>query len=174
MAYFQMPTTKVAMFVLASFPPMVARILGEPIFQELIRVQDTYLLPCAQSHVTTISALNLLHLCIQANIYTQYANEAYPLPHVDPGNWGGAEENTALGRQAAKAVWDQENTNFWDTVNMNRALVNRFLALLDPAIVPVQSFQSALLKNPNMVFGRVFQWFLERYGHSNEAERFEN
>ena len=25
-----------------------------------------------------------------------------------------------------------------------------------------------------MVFGRVFQWFLERYGQSNETERHEN
>ena len=76
-------------------------------------------------------------------------------PPLDPGNWDGAKKDTALGRQAVKVVWDQENTNFWDTVNMNRALVNRFLALLDPATV--QSFQAALLQNPNMFFRTVFQ-----------------
>ena len=38
----------------------------------------------------------------------------------------------------------------------------------------LQAFQAFYQQNPNMVFGRVFQWFLERYGQSNETDRFEN
>ena len=48
---------------------------------------------------------------------------------------------------------------------MNRAVVNRFLAHLDPATLP--TFQAFYKQNPNMVFGRVFEWFLKRYGQSN-------
>ena len=141
--------------MLASFPPMVARIVRERTPPELIRFQNTHLNPCAQSHVTKISVLNLLHLCVPANIYAQYTAEPYPAPPVDPGNWDGAEEETPLGRQVAKSVWDGLHTNFWDSMNTNRALVTRFLALLDPAML--KSFQAALSKSINMVFGRVFQ-----------------
>ena len=55
---------------------------------------------------------------------------------------------------------------------MNRAPVNRFSAHLNAATL--QAFQAFYQQNPNMVFGRVFQWFLERYRQSNETDRFEN
>ena len=75
-------------------------------------------------------------------------------------------------KTGSKSDWDVLNTDFWDIFNMNRAVVNRFLAHLDPATLP--TFQAFYKQNPNMVFGRVFQWFLERYGQSNETDRFEN
>ena len=55
---------------------------------------------------------------------------------------------------------------------MNRGLTNRFLAHLNAATL--QAFQAFYQQNPNMVFGRVFQWVLEQYGQSNETERHEN
>ena len=55
---------------------------------------------------------------------------------------------------------------------MNRGLTNRFLAHLNAATL--QAFQAFYQYSPNMVFGRVFQWFLERYGQSNETDRYEN
>ena len=158
MASSQAPTSFAT--VTASFPPMVASIVGELTLQELIRIQDIHMIPCAQSHVTTISALNFLHLCVPANIYTQYTNEPYPENPEDPGPWDGADEETPLGRTTAKSDWDLLNTDFWDTWNMNRAPVNRFLAQLNAATL--QAFQEFYQQNPNMVFGRVFQWFLER------------
>ena len=73
----QAPTSVAIMT--ADFPPMVAGIVGEPILQDLIRLKDTHMIPCAQSHVTTINALNYLQVCIPgANTYTQYTNKAYP------------------------------------------------------------------------------------------------
>ena len=146
----------------ASFPPMVASIVGEPTLQEITRVQDTHMIPYAQRHMTATSALNYLHLCVPANIFTQYTNKAYSEIPPDPGPWDGADEESPLGRTAAKADWDLLNTDFWDTCNMNRALVNRFLAHLDAATL--QAFQAFYQQNPNMVFGRVFPWFLDRYG----------
>ena len=60
-------------------------IVGEPTLQELIRIQDTHMIPYAQSNATTINALNYIHLCVLANIYTQYTNKAYPEILPDPG-----------------------------------------------------------------------------------------
>ena len=116
--------------------------------------------------------MKYLHQCVHTNIFTQYINGAYPVTPADPGPWDGGGEDTALGRTAARADWDILNREFWDTKNMNCALTNRFLSHLSPQIL--QAFQSFYTQNPNMVFGQVFQWFLERYGVSNETERHEN
>ena len=99
----------------ASFPPMVARIVGETNLRELIRVQDTHLIPCAQSHVTSISTPNFPHICVPENTYAQYNNEAYPRTLDNPGIWDGEEKKTPVGRQAAKAILDGEHTDFSDT-----------------------------------------------------------
>ena len=40
--------------------------------------------------------------------------------------------------------------------------------------LPGFQHQTVYTQNPNMVFGRVFQWFLEQYGQSNETERHKN
>ena len=133
MAPSQTPSSTATM--LASFSPMVGRIVGEPTLQELIRAQNTHPILCAQSHVTTRSTVSLLHLCVPANIYAQYTNEPYPDPRANPGNWDGDGENTALGQTAEKAIWDKLHRDFWDEQNMNRALVTSFLALLDPSVV---------------------------------------
>ena len=101
MAFFQAPTSVFNMA--AIFPLMVASIVGEPILQELIRVQDTHMIPCAQSHVTTMSALNFSHLCVPANLCTQQINEPYPESPKDPGRRDGVNKETPLGRTAANA-----------------------------------------------------------------------
>ena len=153
MAFFLSPTSPATMS--AGFPQMVAKIIGEPTLQELIRALNTHLIPCDQSHVTTSSTLNLLYICIPENIYAQYTNEPYPDPPTNPGNWDSDGKNTALGRTAAKVICDKLHRDFWDEANMNRVLITKFLALLDSSVV--QSFQEALLTNQNMAFGNVFQ-----------------
>ena len=170
MASSQAPTS-VAMMT-AAFPPLVEAIVGVPNLQDLIRLQDSHMIPCAQSHVTTNHTLNYIHRCVPANIFTQYTNEAYPDIPDDPGTWDGGGKETPLGRTQARADWEVLNMELWDTQNMNRALTNRFLSHLSAPILP--AFQSFFTQNPNMVFGQVFQWFWERYGVSNETERHEN
>ena len=123
--------------------------------------------PCDNNHV-----LNHLHMCVPANIYTQYTNEAYPAIPEDPGPWDGWGEETPLGRTQARSGWDVLNMVFLDTKNMNCALTNRFLSYLSAPML--QAFRNFYTQNSNVVFGRVFQWFLERYGQSNETERHEN
>ena len=82
----------------AAFPLMATGIVGEPNLQDLIRLQDTHIIPCAQSHVTTNHALNYLHICVPTNIYMQYTNEAYPEIPADTVPWDGADEDTRSGR----------------------------------------------------------------------------
>ena len=89
--------------MIAAFPLMVKGIVGEPNLQDLIRLQDSHMITCAQSHVTTSHALNYLQLCVPANIYTQYTNEAYPAIPADPGPWDGGGEETPPGRTQARA-----------------------------------------------------------------------
>ena len=153
MASLQAPTSVTIMT--AAFPPMVEVIVGEPNLQDLIRLQDSHMIPCAQSHVTTNHTLNYLHLCVPANTFMQYTNEAYPVIPVDPGPWDGGSEETPLGRTQARADWDVLNMEFWDIKNVNHALTNRFLSHL---IAPIlQAFHNFYSQNPHMVFGRVFQ-----------------
>ena len=102
MASSQVPTSTATM--LAIFPQMDAKIIGEPTPQELIGVLNTHLIPCAQSHVTTGSILTPLCLCVPVNIYQQYTNKPYPDPPMNPGNWDGDRKNTPLGRTAVKAI----------------------------------------------------------------------
>ena len=113
MASSQAPTSVAVMT--AAFPPMVEAITGEPNLQDLIRLQDSHMIPCAQSHVRINHTLNYLHLCVPANIFTQYINKAYPDIPVDPGPWDGANEDAPLGRTQARAEWDIANMVFWDT-----------------------------------------------------------
>ena len=138
MASSQAPTS-VAVMTTAS-PPMVEAITGETNLQDLIRLQDSHMIPCAQSHVAINHTLNYLHICVPANIFMQYTNEAYPVIPADPGPWDGGGEDTALGRAQARANWDVLNREFWDTENMNCALTNRFLSHLSAPIL--QAFQS--------------------------------
>ena len=107
MASSQAPTS-VAMMT-AAFPPMVKAIIGEPNLQGLVRLQDSHMIPCAQIHLTTNHTLNYLHLCVPANIFTQYTNEAYLDIPNDPRPWDGRGEETPLGRTQARADWDVLN-----------------------------------------------------------------
>ena len=150
----QAPT--IVAIMTAAFPPMVISIVRDPTLPELIRMQDTHMIPCAQSHVTTTSALNYLHLCVPANIYTQYTNEAYTEIPLDPGPWDGANEDTPLGRAVARADWDIMNMVFWDTYNMNRGLTNRFLVHICslPSILPEKT-KYVFWKGISVVLGTI-------------------
>ena len=55
---------------------------------------------------------------------------------------------------------------------MNRTLVTSFMGHLDES--PMQSYQHENQRNLNWSFWNVFQWFLARYGVSNEMECQEN
>ena len=78
----------------------------------------------------------------------------------------------ALGPTQTKAAWEDNHKHFTDERNMDRALVTRFMAHLNPNAV--QSFQQELQRNLNQSFCDVFHWFLGRYGASNKMEQQDN
>ena len=74
---------------IAHFPVNVTKIVGKPTSRKLIRVLNTHLIPCVQSHMTTVSPLNLLYICIPPTIYGQFTAHACPVAAVDPDPWDG-------------------------------------------------------------------------------------
>ena len=88
---------------------------------------------------------------------------------MDPGNWGGGSEQTPLGSKQVQAAWEDNHKHFTDECNMDRALVTRFMAHLNPNAA--QSFQHELQRNLNQSFCDVFHWFLARYEASNKMEQ---
>ena len=87
----------------------------------------------------------------------------YPENPEHRGPWDGADEEIPLGKMAAKADWDILNTDFWDIMNMNRALVNRFLAYLN--VTTIQA--------PKYFTNKIKIWFLEGFfnGFWNGTDR---
>ena len=75
----------------------------------------------------------------------------------------------ALCPTQTKAGWEDNHKHFTDERNMDRALVTRFMAHLNPNAV--QSFQHELQRNLNQSFCDVFHWFLARYEASNKMEQ---
>ena len=79
-----------------AFPLVVEGISGEPTLKELIRIIDCDIAPCAQSHISTVHALNYLHLCIPTNLWPQYTNQPYPEGPVNPEPWNDGRGVTPL------------------------------------------------------------------------------
>ena len=138
-------TTTSAM--IANFPEMVSKIVGELPLRKLIHVLNTHLIACAQSHMSTASPLNLLHLCIPPEIYQQYTAALYPGKPIGLWEWDGNGQDTALRRTKAKALWDKMNKHFTDEQTMNRVLVTILMNHLDQNYI--QSYQHENSHKPN-------------------------
>ena len=59
-----------------TFPPVCKGIAGELTLKDLIRIIYENIIPCAQSHVSTVYALIYLHLCIPAVMWAQLFERA--------------------------------------------------------------------------------------------------
>ena len=97
-------TATITVVMIANFPEMVTRIVGEPTLHEPTLVLNTNLIACDQSHMTMVSPLSLLYLGVLPDIYLQYIVAAYPDAPMDSGPWDGDGKPTALGRTASKAI----------------------------------------------------------------------
>ena len=103
----------------------------EPTLHELICILNTRLITFAQSHMTTVSLLTLLHLCIPPYIYQQYTAASYSDATIDPVPCDGNGEASTLRQTTAKVVWGKKHKHFIDECNMIRALVTRLMHHLD-------------------------------------------
>ena len=164
------PTSKADM--MTAFPETIAMILGEPNIRELIRTLR-HLMKCAESHEYDLSACNLLFVCVPPEIFANYTNEQYPQeppnPGITPTYVAGEDIAVAANR---KAVWETADMRFRDVKTMKSCLVDRFLSLIDRD--HKTEFEEHRLGNPGMSFRTCFDWFLTRFGHTDEHDRDDN
>ena len=123
----------------AAFPEPVSPIPGEPDVQELIRILQQ-LMFCAQSCKTPLSLQNLLFMMLPENIWIVNTREKYPvLPNPPPpiADYNGSID--ASDRATTKAEWELSKKIFDECINMNAALVSRFLLLINPTATTHQS-----------------------------------
>jgi len=117
------PTEKAEM--LAAFPAAPPAISGKPTIGELVRILR-HLMACAQSHQSDISRLNLLYVCIPAQLYHHYneTNESYPTNPADPGPmliYTYTPEDDAANHCNIQAQWDYAHKQFSNVMSMNMA-----------------------------------------------------
>ena len=117
----------------AVFPTRPEMIRGEPTLLELLRILK-YLMECSQTHESSLSVCNLLFLCIPPELYATYTNTIYPLLPADPGvtpNYDNAID--AADRATIKAEFANDKMIYDEVKNMNKALTEEFIALVNRA-----------------------------------------
>ena len=150
--------------MLAAFPAAPPTISGEPTIGELVRILQ-HLMACAQSHQSDISRLNLLYVCIPAQLYHHYneTNKPYPTDPVDPGPMPiYTPGDDAAAHCNIRAQWEYAHKQYNDMKTMNTALVDQKLSLI--AKPYKAEFNLKRYSNPNMNFKDAFQIFLDNFG----------
>jgi hypothetical protein len=158
--------------MLAAFPEAISKIIGEPTVRELIRALR-HLMPCSQTQAYDLATTNLLFVCVPPAIFANYDPGAFPQDPVDPGPTpvyvAGEDVSVASNR---RAQWELHDMRFKNVKTMNTALGDRFLSLIEE--VYKTEFLEERIRNPEMSFRDIFQWFLGRYGVTDEGDRDDN
>ena len=125
---------------------------------------------CAQSCTTPLSHQKHLFLTLPENIWIANTLEKYPvLPNPPPpiANYNGSID--ASDRATTKAEWELSKKTFDECINMNAALVTRFLSLINPTFK--RCYELTQLRYLNAPFLNVFDFFMQKYKRSNEQDR---
>ena len=128
---------------------------------------------CAQSCKMPLSVQKHLLLTVPENIWIANTQEKYPvLPNPPPpiANYNGSID--ASDRATTKAEWELSKNTFDECINMNVALVTRFLSLINPTFKTC--YERRQLSYPNATFLKKFDFFMRKYKRSNEQERAHN
>ena len=171
------PATKDSM--LAGFPEPPPGIQGEPTLVELLRILK-HLMACSISYRTEgNNGLNLLHRCVDTNIYRTYmadpANMTFPGDADDPGEAPTFTEGDGTNHAtwvAEQLEWEKASKTKKDEKTMDQCLVTRLLSLIEPLYRANYEYEQ--MRDPNKPFRDVLQSFIRRYGTSTEAERKAN
>ena len=116
------------------FPEMVPTFFY-PALHELIHVLNIHLILRAQIHMTTVSSINVLYICIPPVVYIQSTAHPYPVSQADPVSWNGGGVETPLGCVKTKAIWNEMYKYSTDAQN-NRA--KKILPTLPPNTTQLQ------------------------------------
>jgi hypothetical protein len=160
-----------------AFPPAPDPIQRIPTLASLINLM-LHICRCLQTHKTPASAtMNMLFCAASPGLYSFFTNETYPTDYfpfpteVDtiPDYASCTSDNK---RESLKATHARDQKTRADTVTMNLALADVFLANL-PKVIR-ETYKLIRMKNPNTVFLYMFDWFIERYGKTTSEDREAN
>ena len=88
---------------------------------------------CSQSFKTPLSLKIFLFFTLPENIWTANTREKYPVllnPPPPIANYRG--NINVIKRATTKAEWELSKKHFDESINMNAAMVTRFLYLINP------------------------------------------
>jgi hypothetical protein len=151
----------------AGLPFAPESIQGIPNLQSLIKLLF-HLCCCAQiHHLPASKAMNLLFCACPENVYSFFTADPYltnfaPFPSVIdevPDYTGCINDNDCASKHAKHALNKKTRA---DIVTMNAALTDVFLNALSSQVCT--SFQQRCLREPNIVFVNMFEWFVGHYG----------
>merc|ERR1712051_963919 len=130
--------------------------------REFLRIWN-YLVKCAQSHTTPVNKLNWLFTVVPQDMWPNYDTDPYPAKLPDPGN----VQCLTVGQDPAynqlyKAQHEVQLKNYTEYRNMNKALVEVFLSLIDPTYRIIYE-KTQLIRDPNKSFEDVFKHFFQKY-----------
>ena len=159
--------------IAATFPPIQRRISGQPTLLDLLEFYR-HGVDCAGKFTTRAHPLNYTFVAVPQGLWPMYSTLAYPQIPQDPGeqpvyNPNGTNAENATLRdsfQLARKYYDEYK-------NMNRAIIDRMLEVLDPAIT--NNFkENQLRRDPKMQYLQAFDYFFQIYGIPNERVDQEN
>ena len=119
----------------------------------------------------------MLFCAASPGLYSFFTNEAYPTNFfLFPAEVNSIPDFSACNsdneRETLKATNARDRKTRADIVTMNAALSDVFLANLPKAIR--DTYEPIRMKQPSMVFLRMFDWFIMKYGKTMTEDREEN
>ena len=161
-----------------AFPDAPTPIEGIPTLETIITL-IFHMCRCAQTHRSPASdTMNLLFCACPRSIYPFFTADPYPdqryapIPQVVPDVPDYTACTNENERATAKAVHAILATTRADIITMNAALVDVFLSLISSGVRA--SFEQIRLREPNIIFVDMIDWFVEKYGTTTPEDRDAN
>jgi hypothetical protein len=161
----------------AAFPAALDPIQGIPTLASLINLM-LHICQCLQTQKTPASArMNMFFCAVSPGLYSFFTSKAYPASffpfpiEVDtiPDFSACTTENKC---KTIKATNARDRKTRADIVTMNAALSDIFLANLPKVIC--KTYEPIRMKQPNMVFLHMFNWFITKYDKTTAKDCEDN
>jgi hypothetical protein len=161
----------------AAFPAAPDPIQGIPMLASLIDLM-LHTCRCLQTQKTPASAtMNMLFCAASPGLYSFFTTEAYPSTYFPFPNEVDAVPDFSTCTsdnecETLKATNALDHKTRADIVTINAALSDVFLANLPKAIS--ETYEPIRMKQPNMVFLHIFDWFIMKYSKTITEDCEEN
>ena len=154
--------------MVTGFPAKIPSVEGEICVKELLRI-FLHLVKCAQSTPTAYHELNFLFLVVPEQIWCVYSSGTYPTTPTQPStNPPYVNTTNGLQNQVIKDDWSVAKKYYEEDQNMNKALTERFLALIPNEYS--MEYAEVLTRDPNRKFVATFVHFYSEFGQEDEVE----